>query len=783
MKSEFRILNNILLFLVLSQPLFLCAQHRLVPETTRPVYFDISPPLRNLKPAAIPGNDKSWKEGFVKNEIRGNIPIDNFRNDGLDTVIQVQPGHPFPDTLLQNFDGLGNVSNVVPPDTHGDAGPFHYFQMVNMAIAIYSKVGEKLLGPLNSSSIWEGLPHNSNNGDGVVLYDEQADRWLISQFSFPSFPVGPFYQMVAVSQTPDPTGAWYRWEYMFGDLPDYPKFGIWPDGYYMSYTRLKSQTLNEDGVGAAVFDRNAMIGGYPDPQCVRFSVPLAESPVSLLPADCDGAFPPLGTPNCFGYFRNGSIVLRELHADWVNPAASTLGSPLILPVSPFSYSQDIPQKGSDKFLTSLSDRLMYRLQHRVFKDYHSMVVNHTIGVGSHAGIRWYELRKTNADWFIHQQGTFAPDTLNRWMGSIAQDSAGNIALGYSVSGLSLYPSIRFTGRTKNDPPGQMTILEKTIMDGTGSQTGIWDGQSRWGDYSTMTVDPSVPSTFWYAQEYYAATSNNCWKTRVASFSFVSLLNIQATATPQAVCAGDSAALNLVISGGTGDPGYLWSSVPPGFVSSVKSPVVAPATQTTYIVRVTSGSQVKTDSVVVDVVPPPTAFAGTDTVVCHYLDLLSLTGIATNYRSVNWQTSGDGYFSEPGELKTQYHFGVLDKPSDTLFLTLTAYPSVACQPVSANRRVVIDACSAVGELPDPFLHVNLWPNPAHETIFVEIEGGREEVSLTVCDVLDRELYSEIIRNPAKVIRARIEVSAFPRGIYFLKVQTGQARKIMPFVVHE
>jgi len=728
--------------------------------------------------------DCSWKECVVPNYISTGGLNNNFRAWTCDTVIQLQNGYIFPDALIRNFDGLGNVNNVVPPDTHGDVGPSHYFHLVNYSFAIYDKTGVKLVGPTNTSQIWDGLPHNSNNGDGIVLYDEQADRWLISQFSFPSFPFGPFYQMIAVSQTSDPTGSWYRWEFAFGDLPDYPKFGIWYDGYYMSYTRLKSQTLQRDGVGAVAFDRNAMINGNPQPLNIRFIVPSAECPVSLLPSDCDGPFPPTGTPNYYGYIRNGQFVIREFQTNWANPSVSTFGNVLQLPVSPFSgISQGgIPQKESDKLLSALDDRLMYRLQYRKFNNHQTMVVNHTVGVDSIAAIRWYELRKTNANWFINQQSTYAPDSLSRWMGSIAMDSAGNIALGYSVCGASMFPSIRFTGRMKNDPNGQMTVHETKIIDGSGSQTGIWSGQSRWGDYSSMTIDPSAPSTFWYAQEYYSTTSNNGWKTRIASFSFAGILDLRATSYPPAVCLGGSLSLDVEVSGGSGTYNYLWTSEPAGFMSGLKNPTVTPATPATYIVQVTSGSQVKTASVFIPVIPAPSAFAGNDTIICRYLAEIPLTGTVSNNYSVMWFASGDGYFTQPDALNTLYHMGLNDKLSDSLIFKLTAYPATPCLPVSATRTISLDDCTGVTELSENSFRVNLHPNPADKKITIDISGMKDQMmTIVISNLLDEAIYSETNEVISPIIERQIDVSGYSKGVYFLRVQTKSGIIIRPFMV--
>jgi len=760
------------------------AQERTPPLTGKALYFDISPPLRNRQVQPSGRTDCSWKDGAVPNAIQTQGLKDNTRAGIMDTVIQVKNGPLFPDTIIRNFGGLGNVNHASPPDTYGDVGPSHYVQLVNLSFAIYDKTGVKLIGPFNTSSIWEGMPNNSNWGDGIVLYDELADRWLISQFSFPTFPLGPFYEMVAVSQTPDPTGSWYRWEFAFGDIPDYPKFGIWPDGYYLSFTRLKAQTLQRVGVTAVVLERNAMINGDPEPGSIQFSLSTADSPYTFLPSDCDGPFPPDGTPNYFGNTENGFFVIREFHTDWANPSASTFGNILKLPVSPYAsdIQGGIPQKGSDKLLSSLDDRLMCRLQYRKFTDHQSMVVNHTVGVDNHAGIRWYELRKTNANWFVSQQSTYAPDTLNRWMGSIAMDSSGNIALGYSVSALSLFPSIRFTGRMNHDPPGQMTLHETTIIDGGGCQTGSWSGQNRWGDYSSMVVDPVAPATFWYTQEYYAATSVDTWSTRIASFSFAGMLDVHATASPPAVCYGGSARLDVEVSGGTGTYAYSWTSYPAGFTSDQKNPLISPEHSAAYIVRVVSGSQVKTDSIVVPLIPAPSAFAGNDTVICRYIAEIQLSGSVSNCQAMKWSTSGDGYFSEPEALNTTYLFGLHDRSTDNIRLELTAYPVAPCLPVSAVRHVAVDTCAGMDDPAQNPFTVRLHPNPAHKWLSVDIAGIKDHaMSITVFNLLDQTLFTQTIEPSGHEITRQIDVSGFAKGICFLRIQAKSGTMVLPFLI--
>jgi len=518
-------LTGILFFLSLSFVIIGQEQPYKPSVVAKAVYFDVSPPLQVMSFLASQKVDQTWKEGFIKNIFDVKKVIENFSSDYIDPVKQNFFAPLTNDTTIQNFDGTGNVNYLAPPDTHGDVGPNHYFQVVNASFAIYNKTGTAILGPLDNSTIWNGITNNSNSGDAIVLYDEQADRWLFSQFSLPNYPNGPFYQMIAVSQTPDPTGSWYRWQFSFTDLPDYPKFGIWPDGYYMSSNRFASGTGNWNGVGAVAFDRTAMLAGNAGAQMIMFTLSTANEAYSLLPSDCDGPFPANGTPAYFAYIRTYSpyhIGMLEFHADWITPSNSTLGNFQILPVSSFNsdISGGIPQSGTATMLDPITDRLMYRLQYRKFDDHQSMVVNHTVNAGSNvAGIRWYELRKTTGAWSVYQESTYSPDSKCRWMGSMAMDESGNIALGYSISSSSTFPSIRYTGRMNLEPLGVMTRSEKGIINGGGSQTGIYYGRSRWGDYSGMSVDPTQANTFWYTQEYYASTTYADWKTRIASFTF------------------------------------------------------------------------------------------------------------------------------------------------------------------------------------------------------------------------------------------------------------------------
>ncbi|HNY02356.1 MAG TPA: hypothetical protein PKG48_07210, partial [Bacteroidales bacterium] len=457
------------------------------PIVMKPVYFDVSPPLIDMVQKSDVIIDHSWKEGIVKNKLN-TLSHDEGDNSyvGVDPVVQPFFGDQVTDTTIQNFDGVG-ANGSYPPDTDGDVGPNHYMQVVNCRFAVYDKNGNKLMGPSNNSTIFNGLPNNSNDGDAIVLYDENADRWLFSQFSLPNYPNGPFYENVAISQTNNPTGSWYRYQFQFSDMPDYPKLAVWGDGYYMTIRRFSAGSGSWLGPAAVAMERDKMIAGQATAQMVMFNLPSSSEGTQA--ADCDSDFPPAGTPCPVCYLAmtaTGSVRLYDFHVDWTTPANSTFAQSASIPISAFTtYTGNaIPQKGTSQKLDAMSGkRIMFRMPFRKFNDHWSMLLSTTVNAGGTAGIRWLELRNVAGTWSLYQEGTYAPADGNyRWMGSIGMDSLGNIALGYSVSSSNLFPSIRYTGRLANDPLGQMTIAEKGIINGGGSQT---NSDGRWGDYSAM----------------------------------------------------------------------------------------------------------------------------------------------------------------------------------------------------------------------------------------------------------------------------------------------------------
>lgn len=466
-----------------------------------------------------------------------------------------------------NFDGVANVNGYYPPDTNGDVGPNHYVEMVNSSMAVFDKAGNTLWGPVNNSTIWGGFGGEcqlSNDGDPIVQYDQLADRWLVTQFAVSS---GDMYECVAVSATPDPLGAYHRYAFGYGTaMPDYPKFGVWPDGYYVTYNSFDGAKpavpprptpgagpvtepnpavapdaatdpmASGDFLGSTVcaMERRAMLVGAPaTQQCFTL-----KEEWSQLPSDLDGPVPPPeGSPNYIvsaHWDDIDKLTMYKFSVDWDDPNSTLLAGPLQINVAPKHWAcaevyrgRCVPQKDTAVKLESLGSRTMYRLAYRNHSGHESLVTNQTValedtfGQPTATGVQWYEIRdpETGAP-TLHQQGTVASSTPGefRFMASIAQDREGNIGLGYSSSSAAMHPSINYLGRLVTDPLGTMPYEQGTIITGGGSQTG---SSARWGDYTSMNVDPVDDCTFWHANEYLPVTAQRAWHTRVAAFRFPS----------------------------------------------------------------------------------------------------------------------------------------------------------------------------------------------------------------------------------------------------------------------
>ncbi len=563
--NKFTLIIGLLLCVVLQWPLNIAAQ---TVEIRTAIRSDLSIPLRDMKPV----KDAFWKKWTKKeNETEHEIP-NKFRDASqimrADEALQTEYFNNSRATAtvpLANFNGLNNGNNtggrVTPPDPAGDVGPNHYVQAVNCMLQMFTKTGTSVYGPVTTSTIWSGFSGNwngHNDGDAIVLYDENADRWIISQFAIDCTGT-PFteYQLVAVSATPDPTGAYYRYAFQFDYMPDYPKLGVWGDGYYMAINRFNTNTSGSYvGAGACVMERSKMLIGDPAARMVYFKTETlggtgsaaGSNCYSMLPSDCDGTLPPAGTPNYFVYDDQATSELRiwALHADWTTPANSTFTYTTKLTVAAYTElanSSAVSQSGTTNKLDGLGDRLMFRNQYRNFGSYETFLTCRSVSVSGVAAIRWYEYRKVGSTFSIYQQSTYNPgDGKSRWMGSIAMNSVGDIGLAYSVSSSTMFPSIYFTGRKSADALNQLTIPEGIIQTGTLAMTGA----TRWGDYTAVNIDPTDNQTFWTTQEYVGTFGGTWpWATKIASFKFANTPIV--TTLPATAITGTSGTINGTVN--------------------------------------------------------------------------------------------------------------------------------------------------------------------------------------------------------------------------------------------
>src|SRR5262249_19123596 len=391
------------------------------PIVSYPLQFAISPPVREMPPQAHKHHGPLEEKPLRR-------PARSHAGNIADPVLQTSTPTPTAAQSLSQWEGLGAgypgyTVTAVPPDPNIAVGPNHIVEWVNNAFVVFDKQGNQVQAPIDDSTFWGVLSTCYQLGgfsDPIVQYDRAADRWLIGEVAIPLLPpiLGQFAQCYAVSTTSDPTGSYYLWAYGFGsDINDYPKIGVWPDGYYTTWNIFQNGATFT-GPEVCALDRQAMLSGAHAPAFACFILPSTYA--SLLPSDLDGADPPPGgSPNLVMDVDpvSGALHLWKFHADFTTPNNSTFTGPASLAgVAPFAApcltTQDcIPQPGTAQKLDAIGDRLMYRLAYRKFGDHESLVANHTVlTAGGNTGVRWYEVRSPNDTPTVYQQGTFAPDS-------------------------------------------------------------------------------------------------------------------------------------------------------------------------------------------------------------------------------------------------------------------------------------------------------------------------------------------------------------------------------------
>jgi len=737
-----------------------------VPIAVEASHFAISPPISELPPVdEVKVDDIEDKEAKSRPPKQFRPAAVDAGPGSIDGALQPpgpnRPEGAAPQELaipgpIVSFDGVSQADNnalfgggVLPPDTDGDVGPNHYVLIVNDVYRIYDKTGAPLIPARKVSSIFSALGNacsTRDDGDPIVLYDPLADRWLISQFCTLATPNN--HQLIAISRTGDPTGSYFLYDFMMPNnkFNDYPKFGVWPDGYYMTDNQFNQAGTAFLGGGAFAFNRAKMLAGDPTANFIYFDTcPTSTGCLigGMLPSDLDGLNPPpAGEPNYFIYytadeFGDPSDALRifEFHADFTTPALSTFteraDSPLLVPAfDPRNPSgrNDIEQPAPGVNLDSIQDRLLFRLAYRNFGGQEGLVVNQTVNVGAapttsaghQAAIRYYQLRRTlpGGSFTLLDRATYAPDTDNRWMGSAAEDNQGNLAVGYSVSSTTTFPSVRYAGRLASDPPNGLFQGENSIVAGTGVQR---HATGRWGDYSDMSVDPADDCTFWYTQEYYTAASQvistASWLTRVGSFKFASCTppaqgTIQGTAYNAmtnlpivgVLVQADAGYSRVTGAGGTYSmatiPGTfnMTASLPPGYLSASATGVVvvdgATTTQDFYLTPIPIIQSAGASNVTGETCSPSTG--GLDPGETITVDLaVRNTGAADTLDLVGTLQASGGVTAPSGP----QNYGVVTAggPAVSRSFTFTVDSSLGCGSIVAAALHLQDGASDLGTL--------------------------------------------------------------------------------------
>ncbi|MBL7766865.1 MAG: T9SS type A sorting domain-containing protein [Chitinophagaceae bacterium] len=514
------------------------------PDVIQGVLIKITPPLTEFVP------NPAWIDEVVRDE-NGVIGRDEdnreHRNGGhpaVDPTALPQGKDPVLQdyfyskkrisTIGQNFNGQGNTG-VNPADPSLCVGPNHIIQMINGSSgarwAIYNKTG----GVVQAAGYMDAISGVPGLGDPIAMYDQFADRFVITEFASSGN-----HLIIMISQTNNPTGSWYVYDFTTPEFPDYPKYGIWPNAYIC--------TSNESTNKVYAMNRVQMLAGASVTSMLSFSIPASPSIgfQAAAPVNISGTnLPPVGTQPMIMRMVDDlwtvaadvdRLELWYLNLDFVTPANSTMNQQPDLNTAAFDTDlcgyttlNCIRQPGTNTRLDPIREIIMNRVAYRNFNTHQSLVACHAVDQGNlapdQAGVRWYEIRRTGLGaWSIYQQGTYAPDTNSRWMPTIGIDHSGNIGLAYNVSSKVVFPSFRFTGRKNGDPLGLMTEPEQSLIAGTAAQTS-----NRWGDYNDLQIDPSDDATFWVTGMYRPASG---WATRIGSFNIlqaplpVTLLNFE-----------------------------------------------------------------------------------------------------------------------------------------------------------------------------------------------------------------------------------------------------------------
>ncbi len=776
------------------------------PVVSKSVYFGKTIPIRDM-PVIIPGKINNRVKGKAVENPPGpwiNLP-ENTTPVKVELDMQDKMGNKKSKSPVLNFEGMDNVQGWFAADANGDVGLDYYIQTINNSFAVYDKSGSLVYGPIDNKTIWANFPGPWDDGeyyggDPVFKYDQMSDRWLLTAFSL-NFETDEYYEMVAVSVTEDPLGEYYCYAFLFNEVNDYPKVGIWNDAYYITYNMFDSD-WNYLYIKATALDKEAMLAGEPEATMIEFDIDDIGFPgATILSADMRGVNIPEDEPNYLicpntDLTQNPlpiSLRLYEFVPDWIDPFLSTFN--LVNEFNVGEMEANYPangaaQPGNIQPVEALIARMMYPLTYRNFDTYESMVACHTLWNEGIHFIRWYELRKTDEDWSIHQMGNYQPDNSHRYEGSISINGNGDIGLGFTISDLEIMPSIRVTGRREGDPLGEMTFEEINVFNGINPVNNVYEGRNRWGDYTSMNIDPVDDSTFWYTSMYptnYTGPGN--WSTRIVAF------DLSQKTTETEVWAGNDTTICIIPvfythAEASNYNSLFWTTGGDGYFSTnhalsslyfwgdedlENGQVTLTLHAGTYIL----GEEVS-DSMVL-YINHSTAYAGTDDTICKG-ESYTLQGEVDFSEETLWTTSGDGTFNDPTSLNAIYIPGFWDDTTGSVTLTLNANPIDPC-PLADNdeMELTIDNCSGIEDHDNNMMKIQAVPNPTNGLLKITVKGTTASpLTLDIIDIRGKLIFKENISAVGFQYTKRVDLQHMESGIYFIRVFQEEEVKTLKIV---
>lgn len=777
---------------------FLASSQENEPRVKHAEFYGKSKAVRDMK-IVLPG-EHTQDQQIIKNhmpfgldQLPENIPVHQ------NPVMQNKQGPLTCKGPLLNFEGVPNVNNGFPGDPNGDVSHDHYVQSVNSSFAVWDKNGNLIYGPVDYKTIWDGLPGPWTNYwwcDPVIKYDRMADRWIICSMAFNTSQT-IFYTMVAISTSSDPLGSYYCYGYSFDNMNDYPKLSIWPNGYYITYniwdvtTELFLHSL------ATVIDREAMLSGGSSPTVIEYIVPGSDTDLyHPLPADYYGSEIPANIPGHIAFVCSHTpgnpfdltMDLYTFDPDWVTPLNSTFEQIFqfyIGEIDPMvNWGPGATQLNSGTNIITIPVYLMYPLSYRAFEDYESMVCSQTLWEDEIHYIKWYELRKDEADWYIYQTGNYAPDNTHRYQPSIAINANGDMALGYTVSDESIFPSIRMTGRRLGDPLGEMTYQEVELFTGMNyinTYQAYFDA-NRWGDYASMMVDPTDDTTFWFTNMYPTAETNlGNWATRIFK---IDLSEDFETVTVNAgndtlICESDFVFVtnasaqnyNSLLWTSNGDGTFLVNnSLNAQYYRGGGDIDNGQVKLTLHAFGYETGAEA-VDSVIVYINQHPEVDAGDNATIMED-ESYTLQGAVEFSSNHAWGSSGDGNFNDPALLNAIYTPGADDIFTGEVDLTLTAFPMEACQLDGEDEMTLtISAYTGLNLTGQEELSLKISPNPTNSLVNITGSVGSDEsINLHVIKNSGEIIFRGTFKSRSKQLNKQLDLSLLNNGIYYIRLST-------------